>query len=404
MKRAAKKIGMDIAVFFAVFLFLFTLSACAFGQNVTIALSRTQLTLAVGESCDLVADVSDGSSMTWVSGNADIATVTDGGTVTGVSEGQTVITAACSTALASCTVTVTSAGADTEVSSDGASASSGEAGDISSGAEGSDTADGTGEDELTLVWSDEFEGDALDTEKWGYQTGTYDIYHGVTAGPSAWGNNELQYYTEDSVSVADGIMTITAQRRDYEGMEYTSGRILTRDLASFTYGYFEARMSTPEAQGMWPAFWMLPQPSSYSSTDNAYGGWAANGEIDIMEAKGRLQNVVDTTLHFGSYWPENAYLSSSYEMDSGTSEWHVYALDWQETSIVWYIDGTEVFAVESSEWWTSASDEDGAPFDQPFYLLFDLAVGGDYDGGRAPADDFASDCMCVDYVRVYAYS
>lgn len=254
---------------------------------------------------------------------------------------------------------------------------------------------------LSLVWRDEFEGSSLDEAKWGYQTGTHDVYHGKESSTKNWGNNELEYYTEDAVEVSDGCLKITAERREYGGMNYTSGRILTRDLFSFTYGYVEAKMQTPAEEGMWPAFWMLPQPTDYSSDKNIYGGWAANGEIDIMEAKGRLQNIVDTTLHFGGNWPNNTWLSESHVLSSSTEEWHTYGLYWREDFIAWYIDGEEVHRILQSQWWSAASDGEAAPFDQPFYLLFDLAVGGNYDGGRAPSSSFEQASMLVDYVRVF---
>ena len=125
-----------------------------------------------------------------------------------------------------------------------------------------------------LVWSDEFDGDTLDMTKWSYQTGTGSEY-----GLDRWGNNELEYYKEENVSVADGLMTITAKRENIETSQFTSGRIRTIDLGDWTYGRFEFRAKMPQGQGLWAAIWMLP-------TDNEYGGWAASGEIDIMEYLG----------------------------------------------------------------------------------------------------------------------
>lgn len=255
--------------------------------------------------------------------------------------------------------------------------------------------------DVELVWHDEFDGDCLDRSKWDYQLGIYDVYHGIESNTLYWGNDELQYYTQDAVSVHDGMLEIAAERRSYGDMEFTSGRILTRDLASFTFGYFESRMRTPALEGMWPAFWMLPQPTSTDSTQNEYGYWASNGEIDIMEAKGRLENIIDNTLHYGGGWPNNRYSGKSYTMETSTEEWHVYALDWRSDKMTWYIDGNATFSLRSSDWYTLASDREGAPFDVPFYILFDLAVGGKYDGGRRPSDAFTTASMYVDYVRVY---
>ena len=405
-------------------------SACDVGR-VHVALNETACTVSVGETVTLAAVASDGSDISWSSGNEEVATVSDG-VVTGVSVGTAVITASCPAALATCTVTVvassdssggdSSAGDSTGSDSSGSDSTGGDStGSDSSGSDstGSDStgSDSTGGDSggedtpgqdddipvdgVSLVWQDEFSGTALDRTKWNYQTGTQDNYYG-TPGPAYWGNDELQYYTEDAVRVENGSLVITAQRRQMGDRQYTSARILTRDLASFTYGYFEARMRTPAIDGMWPAFWMLPQPTDHSSTNNVYGGWAANGEIDIMEAKGRLQNVVDTTLHFGGGWPTNTYRGGSYPMATSTEEWHTYGLDWQPDRMTWYVDGVAVYSVTSDVWYSEAApDNDRAPFDQPFYILFDLAVGGRYDNYVNPPADFTSASMYVDYVRVY---
>lgn len=365
------------ALILAVVLFL---NACTPATSVpvpTVEISQTEAVVGVGESIELSASSSNGDTIIWRSANEKIATVSDG-IVLGIEEGEVVITASTRTALASCLVKVEGGKLpdveipDTEI-------------------EG-----------LTLVWSDEFDGTALDPSKWGYQIGVRDEYHGKKGNTWYWGNNELQYYTEDSVSVADGVLTITASRRDYEDMEYTSARILTRDLASFTYGYFEARMKLPVVQGMWPAFWMMPQPSGTTSTRNEYGGWSASGEIDIMEARGRIADEVGNALHYGGN--PHVYSADGQKLDTPISEWHTYGLDWTPDSITWYVDGEVAFKVTSSQWWTSASDGESAPFDKPFYIILNLAVGGNYDGGIRPPEDFESADMIVDYVRVYEHN
>lgn len=339
------------------------------GETLTISISKTSLTLKVGESSVLTAVSFDGKPITWESSDSAVASVS-AGKVTALSEGDAVISAGTGLAAAECKVTVLSN-------------------------------DDTYKEGYTLVWNDEFNGDTLDTAKWNYQLGVQDDY-GSSPGPIYWGNNELQYYTKDAVSVKDGSLVITATRKDMaDGRTYSSGRITTRDNGYWTYGYFEARMKTPALNGMWPAFWMLPQPTDKSSTNNVYGSWAANGEIDIMEAKGRLQNKVDTTLHYGNY-NQSTYKTATTTLSTDTSEWHIYGLEWRENYIAWFIDGTEVMRVTSSTWWSAASSSETAPFDQPFYILFDLAVGGNYDGGITPDSDFTSASMYVDYVRVYA--
>lgn len=280
----------------------------------------------------------------------------------------------------------------------------------SSGTNGGDTTGGDEEEfvlpeavqNYSIVWRDEFDGNKLNEKNWDYQHGVNDVYHGVENRTKYWGNNELQYYTEDAVTVEDGNLVITAEKQQYEGMEYTSARILTRDLQSFTFGYFEAKMKLPAEQGMWPAFWLLPQPSSYSSDHNEYGGWAASGELDIMEAKGREKNITSGALHFGGGYPANVHKSQRTTLSSNIDEWHTYGVDWRTDGITWYVDGTAFMTLENGEWYSSAApDSETAPFDKPFYILFNLAVGGNFDGGVKPKDDFTSASMYVDYVRVF---
>ena len=337
-------------------------------ETVTLTLSKFALSVREGEMYPLTAASSDPSPVTWWSEDPAVATVS-GGTVSGMGIGSTVIYAWTAYASAACRVSVR------EVSD-------------------------PYKEGYALVWNDEFSGDALDTEKWGYMTGVQDFY-GSSAGPMFWGNNELQYYTEDAVTVEGGSLVITATREDMEyGRQYSSARIHTRDKGYWTYGYFEARMQTPAKTGMWPAFWMLPQPSSTQNSQNVYGGWPANGEIDIMEARGRLGNKIDTTAHFGAYGRQASSGTTS-SIKGTTEDWHTYALEWTETYMTWHIDGYPVYTVTSDEWWSGSSDSATAPFDVDFYLLINLAVGGMYDQNHAPDADFVSAQMRVDYVRVY---
>ena len=325
-----------------------------------LTISQTELTLGVGKSFPLSASSSDGAPITWSSDNTEIATV-DNGVVTGVAEGTTMIFAETAALTQICYVTVTAeqitpphvedsltlsstnislkvgdsqtltatclvdgavanvtvkwtatcspSGCITVTSGKITAVKEGEAVVTASATFPSGTTikktcavkvtkpDDSDKNGYTLVWCDEFNGTSLDTAKWNYQTGTQDIY-GSATGPAYWGNGELQYYAEDAVSGSGGSLKITAKKQQRGDRPYTSGRILTRDKSSWTYGYFEAKMKTPTGNGMWPAFWMLPQPSGPNTLENQYGGWPANGEIDIMEAKGRLYNMVDTTLHF----------------------------------------------------------------------------------------------------------
>lgn len=239
-----------------------------------------------------------------------------------------------------------------------------------------------------LVWSDEFDGTSLDLSKWEHQIGT--------GCPSlcGWGNNELQYYRSQNVTVSGGLLRITARQQSFGGSSYTSGRIRTRgDLGNhWTYGRFEVRARLPQGQGLWPAIWMLP-------TDYVYGGWAASGEIDIMELVGHEPNRVHGTLHYGNPWPGNVFSGSSTTLPSGTfaDSFHVFAIEWEPTEIRWYLDGVQ-YAAQSS-WWSGAGAYP-APFDQNFHLLLNVAVGGNWPGNPNGSTQFPQ-TMEVDYVRVY---
>lgn len=442
-------------------------SACSFGPSAdpAVYISQSVISLTEGQTVQLSAVASDSASVSWVSSNEAIATVSAEGLVTAKSEGEAVITAATSSALASCTVKVakkaqasepaepvdpevlvltldglkltvgesvtlkatSSLGGQIEWSSSNVAVATVSNGLVTAAAKGeavikakTDYAEAqctvtvkeashpvipdpdADKEGYRLVWRDEFNGASLDTAKWGYQTGIKDIY-GSSVGPDYWGNSELQYYTEDAVSVADGSLKITATKQQQGDRPYTSGRILTRDKAIFTYGYFEARMKTPTGSGMWPAFWMLPQPSSPANSENEYGGWPANGEIDIMEAKGRLENKVDTTLHFGKAWDAHDYVTKETTLSSNTDEWHTYAVDWTADAISWFVDGQKVLTVTKDRWWSQDVSNQGKsqPFDKPFYIIFNLAVGGMYDSYNQPDGSFTSAAMYVDYVRVY---
>ena len=344
--------------------------ACAPNTQVRINISEDSITLGLGEVYELAAAATGGYEIVWSSSDESVATVTQQGEVTAVAGGQAEITASAASANAVCTVTVDPI--------------------LLKG-------------ERRLVWNDEFDGDELDGSKWGYQLGVQDTY-GSSQGPVYWGNNELQYYTQDAVSVEDGMLTITAAKEEMpSGREYSSGRILTRDKFSFTYGYIEARISMPDEAGMWPAFWMLPQPSGTDNDNNEYGWWAANGEIDIVEAKGRLESVTDHTLHYGNKG-SSTYSSGHGYLEDTIADWHVYGLEWTEEYIAWFIDGAEVYRVAGSVWWTESADKSenpAAPFDKDFYILINLAVGGNYDGGTRPSAEFEEAALKVDYVRVY---
>jgi beta-glucanase (GH16 family) len=270
--------------------------------------------------------------------------------------------------------------------------------------------------EWSLVWSDEFEGDRIDPLKWDFDIGNgfFDYtHHEWIAG---WGNEELQYYTQEprNVFVKNSLLTIRAVKESLHGCGYTSARLKTRQrdgtpLFSKLYGKFEFRAKVPWGKGLWPALWLLP-------LDDAYGGWAASGEIDVMEIVGEKPHEVLNSIHFGSTFPKRSLITHVHPLPDGSSvaDWHVYTVEWEPGEIRFYVD--EVHTSTCDHWWScSKKTRDGkglvpkrpadinpwpAPFDQPFYLVMNVAVGGNFPGVPNAATQFPAE-MVVDYVRVY---
>jgi beta-glucanase (GH16 family) len=253
-------------------------------------------------------------------------------------------------------------------------------------------------DLLTLVWSDEFDGAQLDPEVWFYETGDGSQYgFGENGALPGWGNNELEYYLPDNVQLVNGALQITARRESADGYNFTSGRINTQDRFAFKYGRIEASIKFPSGQGLWPAFWMLSQ-------DSPYGEWAATGEIDIVEAvnlDGTGGNEIFATIHFGGAASagQNTSTETRYTPSFDvTEDFHTYAFEWDEFEMRWYVDGT-LYKVEN--FWSSTGGAYPAPFDQPFHVLFNLAVGGNFPGSPDGSTPFPA-TMEVDWVRVYS--
>ena len=242
----------------------------------------------------------------------------------------------------------------------------------------------------TLYWADEFDGNSLDTSKWTYETGN---------GDWGWGNGEMEYYTDSNDTVSDGVLTITAKREEMGGFHFTSTRIKTQNKVKFTYGYIEARIALPNEQAMWPAFWMMPN-------DSVYGWWPNSGEIDIMEAKGRLPTVSSSAIHFSIPNSEGNNYQHTYltheETGHNIVSYHKYAVEWQADFIKFFIDDNCHVTYTKSQWMTyNQLDSDTAPFDKDFYIILNLAVGGQFDNWVEPRDGFTSANMLVDYVRVF---
>ena len=238
-----------------------------------------------------------------------------------------------------------------------------------------------------LVWSDEFDGNELDYSKWGV------AFHALGGG-----NQELQFYTdrEKNVRVDNGKLVIEAHDDDFNGMgttrKYSSASLRTKHRGDWKYGRFEIRARLPEGKGLWPAIWMLP-------TEDAYGGWARSGEIDIMEYKGDVTNHVLGTLHYGDVWPKNQHSGDGLTLAKGTfaDDFHTFALEWEEGVMRWYVDG-KLYQTQTK--WHSSQAPHPAPFDQRFHLILNLAVGGRFSGNPDAKTRFPAQ-MQVDWVRVY---
>lgn len=238
-----------------------------------------------------------------------------------------------------------------------------------------------------LVWEDDFDGDSLDYSKWGVEQNAF-----------GGGNQELQIYTDrpENVRVENGKLILEA-RKDNAAVagtsrQYSSGRIRTKHRGDWTYGRIEVSAKLPSGQGLWPAIWMLP-------TEERYGTWAASGEIDIMEMRGQTPDVVLGTLHYGKPWPDNSHSGDEYQLPEGdfSDGFHQFAVEWEAGEIRWYVDGKHV---QTQNQWHSSGGEFPAPFDQPFHLLLNLAVGGEFLGPPDNSTPFPAR-MEVDYVRVY---
>ena len=268
-----------------------------------------------------------------------------------------------------------------------------------------------------MVWADEFEGAAVDRSKW---TFAEDCWGG--------GNKERQCYVDRpaNASVADGILTITARAGETTGpaipsdqakpgvavplqtKPFNSAKLLTKGKASWTYGRFRIRARLPHGQGTWPAIWMLPD-------HNRYGPWAASGEIDIMEVvnlgarcpecPGGIEDRLLGTLHFGGPPPANRLKGEEVRTPAILDgAFHVYELVWTPERMIWTIDGKRFAERVRSEWHSTGSPAPGAPFDQPFHLILNLAVGGGLPESRGlkTVDPNALPARFeVDYVRVW---
>jgi beta-glucanase (GH16 family) len=253
--------------------------------------------------------------------------------------------------------------------------------------------------DMTLTFCDDFENPSrpnsqgIDLDNWTFQIGD-----GTQYGIPGWGNNEAQFYKEENSFVEDSFLHIEAKLEATQGYQYTSSRLITKDNFSQMYGRFEARIALPLGDGLWPAFWMLPENSPY-------GGWAASGEIDIMEARGRLPYEASAAIHFGGQWPDNKYVSETYRFPNNIriDQFNTYAVEWREDRITWFYNDIKFYEVTE---WYSTNGPFPAPFNTDFHMILNLAIGGNFDGGRLPNSSIFSNpvYMKVDYVRVFSFN
>lgn len=241
-----------------------------------------------------------------------------------------------------------------------------------------------------LVWSDEFNN--LDTGIWNLETGG-----------GGFGNNERQYYTagknasiQYDSAAGSNVLVLEARKENpanyscwYGRCEFTSTRMTTQNKKTFKYGRLEARMKLPQTRGIWPAFWML-------GSNIGQVGWPGSGEIDIMEHVGSEPNLVHGTIHGPNYFGNSPFTAVTSVNEVVSANYHVYAVEWNADSINWFVDGKKYYGVTKSQVQTRGN----WVFDQPFFLLLNLAVGGNWPGNPDGSSTFPQR-MYIDYIRVY---
>ena len=322
-----------------------------------IVFPTSSIELNVGDKYVLVPEVepanADVHHIAWSSSNERVAIVKADGEITALGYGRTVIEASFNNIKATCDLVV----AEPKRS-------------------------------YTLAWSDEFNGTSIDTKYWNFEQGG-----------AGWGNQEKQYYTDrsDNARVENGYLIIEAKKENYSTNNYTSARLTTKDKVVAKYGKIEARISLPSGKGTWPAFWMMPN-------DNAYGSWPRSGEIDIMEHVGSDPTMISHALHTqsasgGRSWSKRGYY------DNVEGSFHTYTLEWVNDyyngndAFLFYVDDTLVIIKDQNNYGISTYED--WPFDQDFFVILNLAIGGTW-GGTIDDNIFKSLVqMKVDYVRVY---
>ncbi|NME68123.1 family 16 glycosylhydrolase [Flammeovirga aprica] len=322
------------------------------GETKTLQLSHDALTISVDQSekITILSAPQSGEEVVWTSDDENIATVFHG-LVTAHQSGTTTISVVMGDEVATCTVTVP-------------------------------------EREYKMVWQDEFDGNTLNLDNWTYEVNG-----------NGGGNQELQYYTDriENIRVQDGKLIIEARKEEYEGKGYTSARIVTKNKRDFRYGKVEARLKVPSGRGTWPAFWML-----------GYGRWPDAGEIDIMEHVGYQPNVFHCALHTknkNGLNGQNQHAEQNFDY-AVADQFHTITMEWVENEFMGfdrihiYVDGKLIKTFAET---TQLQDAGDWPFNDKFFIILNLAIGGSW-GGVQGVDDSMFDTPVlyeVDYVRVY---
>ena len=353
-----------------------------------VKLNTTTLSGEAGKSGTLKAAVSPKNAtvakVAFTSSNAKVAKVSSKGKVSFLKKGTANITAKAqdgSGKKAVCKVTVTEPGTPAEPTNTPSEPTN-------TPAEPTNTPGSLDYSGYNLKWQDEFDGASLNRDDWN-----------VELHEPGWVNAELQEYvdSDENIYLKDGKLEIKPiQKKNADGTySYTSGRITTQNKHDYTYGLFEARVKVPAGKGYLPAFWMMP------TDENLYGQWPRCGEIDIAEVMGHETNKAYNTIHYGNPHKENQG-TRVLEEGSFSDEYHTFALEWKPGELIWYIDGVENF--RTSDWYSTTEGQGTvtypAPFDQPFYVILNLAVGGSWVGYPDDAT-FESQNYSVDYVKIW---
>ena len=342
--------------------------------------------LVLGHTYQL--NTSTDEEIIWESGNTNIVSIDKEGVITGKKIGSTTIYASLaidssvSTEMNITVVNKTPTPTSSSSSSNNNSSSSSQTNPIEN--------ENPNPKKYKLNWHDEFDWNSLNMNYWSYQEGDGSQY-----GIPGWGNSEQQYYSQDNVSINNGALKITARRENKGGKSYTSARIRTANKVAFTYGRIEAKIKFPPFQGLWPAFWMLPDTTTY-------GNWPNSGEIDIMEAKGRLPNETSAAIHFADNNNQHKYNTGTCDLNQALSsnmkDWHTYDVEWESDSLFFYVDDICFFGSKCNQY-SGVEGNSGQPFDKNFHILLNLAVGGMFDNYINPNDSDLPASMEVDYVR-----